>query len=130
MTMKTGQGDDPFGDDPDESAETAVETDQETEQPQTKSDDSEQDTDDGEQFPYVVRRQRVKDERTNELVAFCRDEYAEMEDDVLTAVANELDMREKDVSVLDLREAFIELAIEHPEDVAEILEAWGYEHLK
>lgn len=130
MTMKTGQGDDPFGDDPDESAETAVETDPETEQPQTKSDDSEQDTDDGEQFPYVVRRQRVKDERTNELVAFCRDEYAEMEDDVLTAVANELDMREKDVSVLDLREAFIELAIEHPEDVAEILEGWGYEHLK
>jgi hypothetical protein len=126
--MKEGPGDDPFTDDDEETTNPSEPT---TERESTAESDAEStggmSTD---QIPYVVRRQTVKEERNNEHVAFLRDEYADMENEVLAAVADELDMHQKEISVTDLREAFVELAAENPESVARILEDWGYEHLK
>jgi hypothetical protein len=143
-TMKEGPGDDPFADD-DNAEESEEQSDPEPVQaPEAdrKTAPESDDTQDNEQgsetsstvstdeIPYVVRRQTVKEERQNEHVAFLRDEYAELEGEILDGVADELDMRSKEVSVTDLREAFVELGNRHQEDLAEILEDWGYEHLK
>jgi hypothetical protein len=143
-TMKEGPGDDPFADD-DNAEESEEQSDPEPVQaPEAdrKTAPESDDTQDNEQgsetsstvstdeIPYVVRRQTVKEERQNEHVAFLRDGYAELEGEILDGVADELDMRSKEVSVTDLREAFVELGNRHQEDLAEILEDWGYEHLK
>jgi flagellar biosynthesis/type III secretory pathway M-ring protein FliF/YscJ len=130
--MKEGPGEDPFAEDttddqadsaPDADPKTALESDSEPDHDTT-------DTMSTNDIPYVIRRQTVKEDRDNEHVAFLRDEYAELEDQIRADVADELDMRSKDVSVTDLREAFVELAAENPDAVAEILESWGYEHLR
>lgn len=130
--MKEGPGEDPFADDPtDEQDDPAP--DPEPEPTAESHPEPERNTSDSmstKEIPYVIRRQTVKEDRDNEHVAFLRDEYAELEDQVRADVADELDMRSKDVSVTDLREAFVELAAENPDAVASILESWGYEHLK
>lgn len=131
--MKEGPGSDPFADEDDSEDDDA--------EPDTQAEALNESTDNNEanqqsqtmstsEIPYVVRRQTVKEERNNEHVAFLRDEYADMEADILDDVADELGMRSNDVSVTDLREAFVALADRHPEEVAAILEDWGYEHLK
>ncbi|WP_226024013.1 hypothetical protein [Halomicrobium salinisoli] len=145
-TMKEGPGDDPFADDDDveESEEQSdtepvqdpdpePELDPEPEPEETQDDEQGSETSttmSTSEIPYVVRRQTVKEERQNEHVAFLRDEYAELEGEILDGVADELDMRSKEVSVTDLREAFVELGDRHQGELAEILEEWGYEHLK
>ncbi|KAA9404809.1 hypothetical protein EGO51_15785 [Haloarcula hispanica] len=130
--MKEGPGEDPFAEEttdeqddpaPDPAPETTAESPSESESDSTDSMSTDE-------IPYVIRRQTVKEDRDNEHVAFLRDEYAELEDQVRGDVADELGMRSKDVSVTDLREAFVELAAENPDTVASILESWGYEHLK
>jgi len=130
--MKEGPGEDPFADDStDEERDPA--SDQEPETKAESHSEPERDTSDSmstNEIPYVIRRQTVKEDRDNEHVAFLRDEYAELEDQIRADVADELDMRSKDVSVTDLREAFVELAAENPDAIAGILESWGYEHLK
>lgn len=144
-TMKEGPGDDPFADDddteesehsePQEDSDTKpkLEREHERDSAGTQADERKSETANTmrtSEIPYVVRRQTVKEERQNEHVAFLRDEYAELEGEILDGVANELDMRSKKVSVTDLREAFVELGNRHQEELAEILEDWGYEHLK
>ncbi len=146
-TMKEGPGDDPFADDDDaeereeqsdpepvQESESEPEMDPEPEPDETRDDEQggseTSSTVSTDEIPYVVRRQTVKEERQNEHVAFLRDEYAELEGEILDGVADELDMRSKAVSVTDLREAFVELGDRHQEELAEILEDWGYEHLK
>jgi len=130
--MKEGPGEDPFADDSaDEESDPA--SDQEPETKAESHSEPERDTSNSmstNEIPYVIRRQTVKEDRDNEHVAFLRDEYAELEDQIRADVADELDMRSKDVSVTDLREAFVELAAENPDAIAGILESWGYEHLK
>lgn len=121
MTMKTGAGDDPFADDEDEDAEA-----QANEQPEETTDDSE--TMSTTDIPYILRRQRVKDGRPHEHVAFLRDEYHELESDIVGDVADAMDLSNSDVSVLDVREALVELGDRHPDELAEILNSWGYEH--
>ena len=130
--MKEGPGEDPFADDPSDEQDDPA-PDPEPETTAESNAESEPDTTDSmstNEIPYVIRRQTVKEDRDNEHVAFLRDEYAELEDQVRADVADELDMRSKDVSVTDLREAFVEHAAENPDAVASILESWGYEHLK
>jgi len=131
--MKEGPGSDPFADD-DDSEATDSEPERQVEGLNEPSDNTEANpqsqTMSTSEIPYVVRRQTVKEERDNEHVAFLRDEYADMEADILDDVADELGMRSNDVSVTDLREAFVALADRHPDEVAAILEDWGYEHLK
>lgn len=144
--MKEGPGDDPFADDddaeeseeqaapePDPDPEPELEPESEPEPDEAQADERESETSSTmstSDIPYVVRRQTVKEKRQNEHVAFLRDEYAELEGDILDGVADELDMRSKEVSVTDLREAFVELGNRHQQELAEILEGWGYEHLK
>lgn len=131
--MKEGPGSDPFADE-DDSENADAEPDTEVEELNEPSDNTEANTQSQSmstsEIPYVVRRQTVKEDRDNEHVAFLRDEYADMEADILDDVADELGMRSNDVSVTDLREAFVALADRHPDEVAAILEDWGYEHLK
>ncbi|RLM90032.1 hypothetical protein [Haloarcula sp. Atlit-7R] len=130
--MKEGPGEDPFAEDTTDDQEDAAPEPQ-REQTVESEPESDRDTSDSmstNEIPYVIRRQTVKEDRDNEHVAFLRDEYAELEDQIRADVAAELDMRSKDVSVTDLREAFVELAAENPDAVASILESWGYEHLK
>lgn len=143
-TMKEGPGDDPFADDDDaEESEEQLdpepvqdpepELEPEPEPDKTQANEQQSETSDSmstSEIPYVVRRQTVKEERQNEHVAFLRDEYAELEGEILDGVADDLDMRSKEVSVTDFREAFVELGNRHQEELAEILEDWGYEHLK
>lgn len=129
MTMKEGTGSDPFADDDvddqegsgtsSDEAPTTETTGTTTNTPSMSSQET--------QYPYVLRRDTVKDERTNEHVAFLRDEYADLEDEIQKAVAEELDLKQKDVSVTDIREAMVEVASRHPDEMAEVLLEWGYD---
>lgn len=79
-------------------------------------------------IPWVLRRSRVKEDRENVHQFFLREEYSTREDEILEAVAGELDMRQKDLQKLDVREAMVAAA--DPEDIAAVLREWGYEYLK
>lgn len=124
--MKEGPGSDPFADDDtDEQSDESTESDESTYQndravqPMATTD-----------IPYIIRRQTVKEERNDRHTYFLRQEFVDAEDDLHDAVAAELDMRAKDVSTTDLREAIVAVAAEHEEEVAEKLREWGIEHLK
>ncbi|WP_227133035.1 hypothetical protein [Halorubellus salinus] len=79
-------------------------------------------------IPWVLRRSRVKEDRENVHQFFLRDEYSTREDEIIEAVAGELDMRQKDLQKLDVREAMVASA--DPEAIAAVLREWGYEYLK
>lgn len=79
-------------------------------------------------IPWVLRRSRVKEDRGNVHQFFLREEYSAREDEIIEAVAGELDMRQKDLQKLDVREAMVAAA--DPEDIAAVLRDWGYEYLK
>ena len=79
-------------------------------------------------IPWVLRRSRVKEDRENVHQFFLREEYSTREDEILEAVAGELDMRQKDLQKLDVREAMVASA--DPEAIADVLREWGYEYLK
>ena len=76
----------------------------------------------------MLRRSRVKEDRGNVHQFFLREEYSAREDEIIEAVAGELDMRQKDLQKLDVREAMVAAA--DPEDIAAVLREWGYEYLK
>jgi flagellar biosynthesis/type III secretory pathway M-ring protein FliF/YscJ len=123
-TMKDGPGSDPFSDDEDQADGDEATTESKSE-PEPETPETEMNT--TEKYPYVLRRDTVKDERDNEHVAFLRDEFADLEQDIVSDVADELDMRVKDVSVTDIREAMVQVASENPERMAEVLLDWGYD---
>jgi len=78
-------------------------------------------------IPWVLRRSRVKEDRDNVHQFFLRDEYSKAEDDIIAAVAEELDVREKQLRKLDVREAMVATA--DAEAIAETLLEWGYEYV-
>lgn len=78
-------------------------------------------------IPWVLRRSRVKEDRDNVHQFFLRDEYSKTEDDIIAAVAEELDVREKQLKKLDVREAMVATA--DAEAIAETLSEWGYEYV-
>lgn len=129
--MKEGAGEDPFAEDSDddqdvESADvsTPSETVSTTEsERETQSTDSTVATD---EIPYIIRRQTVKEDRNDRHTYFLREEFVELEDEIHEAVADELDTRQKDVSVTDVREAIVATA--DADEVAEKLREWGVEH--
>lgn len=123
-TMKDGPGSDPFSDDEDQDDGDEATTESKSE-PEPENAETEMTT--TEKYPYVLRRDTVKDERDNEHVAFLRDEFADLEQDIVSDVSDELDMRVKDVSVTDIREAMVQVASENPERMAEVLLDWGYD---
>ena len=91
-------------------------------------DDSGQTKAEADGIPWVLRRSRVKEDRGNVHQFFLREEYSAREDEIIEAVAGELDMRQKDLQKLDVREAMVAAA--DPEDIAAVLREWGYEYLK
>lgn len=127
-TMKDGPGSDPFADDDDQDEADHDDLDAESStESNTAPDSTEADMSHKEKYPYVLRRNTVKDERDNEHVAFLRDEYADLEEDIVSDVADELDMRTNDMSVTDIREAMVQVASENPDRMAEVLLEWGYD---
>ncbi|WP_135822327.1 hypothetical protein [Halostella litorea] len=79
------------------------------------------------EIPWVLRRSRVKEDRDNVHQFFLRDEYSAAEDAIMDAVADELDIREKDLKKLDVREAMVATA--DAEAIAATLSEWGYEYV-
>lgn len=129
-TMKEGVGDDPFGDDeePDDEPQARDDTDAMNTETTPEPVESSSETTTTSDIPYVLQRETVKEDRPNEAVAFLRDEFDELEDDVHGRVAEAMGMRKKDVPLTDVREAFIELASRHPDELGDILLDWGHEH--
>jgi hypothetical protein len=114
-------------DEPAETGDLAFETDDTVEATGGRSEDATSKAEaDG--IPWVLRRSRVKEDRENVHQFFLREEYSTREDEILEAVAGELDMRQKDLQKLDVREAMVASA--EPEAIAEVLREWGYEYLK
>lgn len=75
------------------------------------------------QIPYTLRRNNVKDERPHVHQLFVRDDT----DDAAREVERDLeDLLDTDVYRLDAREAIYRIGMRHPEEVAELLEEWGY----
>lgn len=144
MTMKSGAGDDPFADESssdDESTEEAVESDtatnastgdeiDQTETPEATAQTGAQKGESTEEpeIPRIMARSSVKENRDSVLQFFVTEDTAQQEDAFERAVAEELDIRTKDLMKLDLREAAYLVAMQHPEETAEILNDWGYEY--
>ena len=135
--MKSGTGDDPFADhDADEADDVEEEqfTDQSTdespfEMSESESDSSTTSTSEEYSLPYYQRRSSVKEDRDDVLQFFVQEGTAQGEDDLERTVAEELDIRTKDLYKPDLREAALSVAMEQPEEIAEKLREWGYEHV-
>ncbi len=147
--MKKGTGDDPFADDEPEDSEEEqpIDADGEadddeftlsdadtaststTASPSTSPSMSTETETETTTLPYYQRRSSVKEDRDDVLQFFVREETAQGEDDLERAVAADLDIRPKELYKLDLREAALLVAMEHPEEVAEKLRDWGYEHV-
>lgn len=129
--MKKGTGDDPFADDEPEEPED----DQPVEDPSTVSEPSMSDSEttspptETTTLPYYQRRSSVKEDRDDVLQFFVREDTAQGEDDLERAVADALDIRPKELYKLDLREAALLVAMEHPDEIADKLREWGYEHV-
>lgn len=148
MPMKSGTGEDPFADDPDptdqdeesasESSETEDSTPETADEPansdtaETASSDDATGADDTEttlnhdDIPWVLRRSRVKDGRPEMIPVYVREETATRESEFMRAVEDAVG---KDVYKFDAREAALLVAMNHPEEVAEQLNDWGYEFL-
>jgi hypothetical protein len=153
--MKSGAGGDPFADDPGEpeaeqsESQSTDDGESETEPPTGRDrsrrdrpdrdpherrtdpdegrDESDDEDDEPAEIPWVLRRSRVKEDRDNVHQFFLRDEYSAAEDDVMAAVAEELEIRGKDLKKLDVREAMVATA--DAEAIAATLSEWGYEYV-
>lgn len=148
MPMKSGTGEDPFADDPEPTNQDQTDQDQQstttTPAPEESHADSPADetavsdeesstrtdeTDEGlnqDDIPWVLRRSRVKDDRPEMIPVYVREETADRESEFMRAVEDAVG---KDVYKFDLREAAMLVAMNHPEEVAEQLNSWGYEYL-
>lgn len=143
--MKSGAGDDPFGDESDGDSDE----DRRDDEPHSVTDDGATEnsaaeraenggtgrgrpTDDpspmpdASEIPWVLRRSAVKDDRPNVTQFFLRDETDRGERRLKNEVEELLD---GDVYTLDLREAAYRVAMRHPEEIAEELRSWGYDYL-
>ena len=94
--------------------------------PETASEDP-AGVDDGETYPYFVRRSNVGDERDTRLEIHVRDKVADGEAEFRHALATELGT--SDVSKTDAREFALLAAFRHPERVAELMREEGFDSL-
>ncbi|WP_433627557.1 hypothetical protein [Halomicrococcus sp. NG-SE-24] len=125
--MKGGTGDDPFSDELDETDGSVTEKEDvdadanSAEQVETDADD---DGTEAERVPWAVRRNSVKSER--EMVQFYfRERTQERESEFRRDVEADAGFS---TYLTDVREAAYLVAMEHPEEVAELLEDWGCEY--
>lgn len=153
MPMKSGTGEDPFADDPaPEQDQQSVSDSQDTEDvsdtstSETSIEDESGDTKEPEEneapeeieanetgegidrddIPWVLRRSRVKDNRPEMIPMYVREETANREPEFVRTVEEAVG---KDVYKFDVREAALLVAMNHPEEVAEQLNRWGYKFL-
>lgn len=146
--MKSGTGDDLWGDDTDQEAEEDGRRDDRDDAVDGDTDSAERSeqepsdalaTDDGSEridadssrdaMPLVVER-AVRDEgiqfrRDDRLTFFVRSEVAAGERDLVSTLENELD---RDLPKMDVREAAYQVAQEQPQAVLQKLVEMGYEH--
>lgn len=78
-------------------------------------------------YPYFVRRNKVSDERDNRLEIHVRDKVVSSEASFRSRLADRLNADE--ISKTDAREFALLAAYEHPELVAELMEAEGFSEL-
>jgi hypothetical protein len=121
--MKEGAGEDPFAEE-DESSEPAPDANAVTPQPTNSETESTKRQRSGQQMqiPYKFRRDSVKDGR-DRVPLFLQEETKRAEHEALREFEDRFD---ENVSLTDLREAFIKVGLQHPDEVAERLEEWGY----
>jgi hypothetical protein len=118
--MKGGTGDDPFSDELAETNEPATDEPTPDESVEAGTDD------DGDEaaVPWAVRRNSVKSER--EMVQFyLRERTQERESEFQRDVEADAGFS---TYLTDVREAAYLVAMEHPEEVAELLTEWGCEY--
>ena len=75
------------------------------------------------QIPYTLRRNNVKDERPHVHQLFVTDDTDTAARETERGLEEILDT---DVYRLDAREAIYRIGMRHPEEVAALLEEWGY----
>jgi len=136
--LKSGTGDDLWGDDADDEDENESETAEEqstevtgaeqptdTESGRTTDDDS---SNGGSEHPYIVRRamqdKGIQFERDERLTIFVHDDVADAEREVLAEVAQHIG---RDIPKLDFREAAYRAALQRPEAVLRELGRMGYD---
>ena len=136
--LKSGTGDDLWGDDTDEEdeKESGAAEEQSTEESgteQTTDTESESPTGDdasdgGSEHPYIVRRamqdKGIQFERDERLTIFVHDDVADAEREVLAEVAQHIG---RDIPKLDFREAAYRAALQRPEAVLRELGRMGYD---
>lgn len=130
--MKEGAGDDLLSSLDEETDDEPDRADNDTPAPQedTLIDESGRDmdiptTDTNAEIPYLLRRNRVKEDR--ETVGFgLQKETRELEDEVLRDVKAELDIER--LPATDLREAAYLAGLQNQDRIKQILLEWGYEH--
>jgi hypothetical protein len=139
--MKSGASD-PFGGEEDASAESSAdgvseeaaevaetEPDAETDVPE-EPDTADSDGDDDPvglsraELPYVLRRERVKDERPEVHQLFVQQETHERAVDAERTLQDDLGV---DLSRTDAREAIYLAGMAHLDEAADILREWGYD---
>lgn len=107
--MKRGSGDDPFGEELDDVEDETI---------------NDESLEDSASVPWAVERNSVKSER--EMVQFYLQESTQKrEDDFKRDVEDEAGY---DVYTTDLREAAYLVAMEHADEVAELLDEWGCQY--
>lgn len=140
--MKSGAGEDPFADvgDGDQEETDAVDGDSSDEpvpderesqdvtiaSARNGGEQQDADQDDRLDLPWVLERDGVKDDRPRTMEFRVRQETADQQRDFRGDVERILG---KDVYALDLREAAYLVAMQHPEEVADVLRVWGYEYM-
>jgi hypothetical protein len=118
--MKSGASD-PFADD-EEAAEQASETAAEESEP--SADDSESAGLSREELPFVLRRERVKDERPEVHQLFVQGDTHERAVDAERELESRLD---SDLTRTDAREAIYLAGMAHLDDAEAVLREWGYD---
>jgi hypothetical protein len=117
--MKEGAGEDPFADDPDESA---GETDSQREGARSGQAGDRSEAEAGMRIPYLYRRDGVKEGR-DRVPLFLQPETKRAERDARREFEDRFD---ETVALTDLREALVLAGLDHLDDVEGQLAEWGY----
>ena len=138
--MKSGAGDDPFADDDDQ--EDDVDEDSSKPAPETHHEDHREDTSETDStsttampgipdhpgdveatLPWIHRRDGVKDDRSHKTIHYTEHTLKRERRELLGAIEDELG---DDVELTDAREAAYLVGMDHVEEVADLLQEWGY----
>ena len=121
--MKEGAGEDPFADEG-EATEPEPDADTDNAQPPNSGTETIERQRSGQQMqiPYKFRRDGVQDGR-DRVPLFLQEDSKRAERDALRELEERFD---GNVALTDLREALVKVGLQHPDEVAEHLEEWGY----